>query len=62
MEAVRTLRPDAVVVTRLSRFMRNARLTLDAVHELRELGVGLICADEHIDTRERGLAICFWPS
>ena len=59
MEAVRTLRPDAVVVTRLSRFMRNARLTLDAVHELRELGVGLICADEHIDTRERGLGDMF---
>ena len=56
MEAVRTLHPDAVYVTRLSRFMRNARLTLNAVHELRGLGVALICKDEPIDTRQRGVA------
>ncbi len=49
-------RPDAVVVTRLSRFMRNARLTLNVVHELREMGVALICKDEPIDTRQRGVA------
>ena len=56
MDLVRELRPDAVVVTRLSRFMRNARLTLNAVHELREMGVALICKDEPIDTRQRGVA------
>ncbi len=52
-------RPDAVLVTRLSRFMRNARLTLNAVHELREMGVALICKDEPIDTRQRGLSDLF---
>ena len=56
MEAVQSLRPDAVYVTRLSRFMRNARLTLNAVHELRGLGVALIWKDEPIDTRQRGVA------
>ncbi|MEE8159847.1 MAG: recombinase family protein [Dehalococcoidia bacterium] len=56
MDLIRELRPDAVVVTRLSRFMRNARLTLNAVHELREMGVALICKDEPIDTRQRGVA------
>ena len=56
MAAVKDLRPDAVVVTRLSRFMRNARLTLNAVHELRELGVALICTDEPVDTRDGGMA------
>ena len=55
MEGVTALRPDGVVVTRLSRFMRNARLTLNAVHELRELGVALICTDEPIDTRQHGI-------
>jgi DNA invertase Pin-like site-specific DNA recombinase len=34
MKAIHSFRPDAVVVTRLSRFMRNARLTLNAVHEM----------------------------
>jgi DNA invertase Pin-like site-specific DNA recombinase len=56
MGLARELHPDAVVVTRLSRFMRNARLTLNAVHELREMGVALICKDEPIDTRQRGVA------
>jgi site-specific DNA recombinase len=56
MDLVRERRPDAVLVTRLSRFMRNARLTLNAVHELRELGVALICTDEPIDTRQRGVS------
>ena len=56
MDAIKSLRPDAVLVTRLSRFMRNARLTLDAVHEMREMGVALICKDEPIDTRQRGIA------
>ena len=59
MEAVRTLRPDAVYVTRLSRFMRNARLTLNSVHELRGLGVALICKDEPIDTRQGGMSDMF---
>ena len=59
MEAVRASRADAVVVTRLSRFMRNARLTLNAVHELRELGVALICTDEPIDTRQHGIGDMF---
>ncbi len=59
MEALRVQRPDAVVVTRLSRFMRNARLTLNAVHEMRELGVALVCKDEPIDTRQRGIADMF---
>ena len=52
----RESRPDAVAVTRLSRFMRNARLTLNAVHEPRGLAVALICKDEPIDTRQRGVA------
>lgn len=56
MEALRSHRPDAVLVTRLTRFMRNARLTLNAVHEMRELGVALICKDEPIDTRQRGIS------
>ncbi len=56
MDAIKSLRPDAVLVTRLSRFMRNARLTLDAVHDMREMGVALICKDEPIDTRQRGIA------
>ena len=56
MVAIKALRPGAVLVTRLSRFMRNARLTLNAVHELRELGVALICTDEPIDTRDGGMA------
>ncbi len=56
MEALRIHRPDAVIVTRLSRFMRNARLTLNAIHQMRELGVALICKDEPIDTRHRGIA------
>ena len=55
MDSIKSLRPDGVVVTRLSRFMRNARLTLNAVHEMRGLGVALICKDEPIDTRQRGL-------
>ncbi len=59
MEALRVQRPDAVVVTRLSRFMRNARLTLNAVHEMRALGVALVCKDEPIDTRQRGIADMF---
>ena len=59
MEALRVQRPDAVVVTRLSRFMRNARLTLNAVHEMRELGVALVCKDEPIDTRQRGISDMF---
>ena len=59
METLRVQRPDAVVVTRLSRFMRNARLTLNAVHEIRELGVALICKDEPIDTRQRGISDMF---
>ena len=36
--------------------MQNARLTLDAVHDMREMGVALICKDEPIDTRQRGIA------
>ena len=56
MDLVTDRRPDAVLATRLSRFMRNARLTLNAVHELRGLGVALICKDEPIDTRQRGVA------
>jgi len=56
MDLVRELRPDAVVVTRISRFMRNLRLTLNAVHELREIGVALICKDEPVNTRQRGVA------
>ena len=59
MAAVRLHQPDAVLTTRLSRFMRNARLTLNAVHEMRELGVGLICRDEPIDTRQKGIADLF---
>jgi len=59
MKAIQSLRPDAVIVTRLSRFMRNARLTLNAVHEMRELGVALICKDEPIDTRQRGISDMF---
>ena len=59
MEAIKQSRPDAVVVTRLSRLMRNARLTLNAVHEMRELGVALICKDEPIDTRQRGIGDMF---
>ena len=59
MEALRVQRPDAVLVTRLSRFMRNARLTLNAVHEMRELGVALVCKDEPIDTRQRGISDMF---
>ncbi len=59
MEALRAQRPDAVLVTRLSRFMRNARLTLNAVHEMRELGVALVCKDEPIDTRQRGISDMF---
>ncbi len=59
MRAIRSFRPDAVVVTRLSRFMRNARLTLNAVHEMGELGVALICKDEPIDTRQRGISDMF---
>ena len=59
MDALAERRPDAVLVTRLSRFMRNARLTLNAVHEMRELGVALICTDEPIDTRQRGVADMF---
>ena len=43
----------------LSRFMRNARLTLNAVHEMRELGVALVCKDEPIDTRQRGISDMF---
>ena len=58
-EALLVQRPDAVVVTRLSRFMRNARLTLNAVHEMRELGMALICKDEPIDTRQRGISDMF---
>lgn len=59
LSALKHHRPDAVLVTRLSRFMRNARLTLNAVHEMREMGVALICKDEPIDTRQRGLADLF---
>ncbi len=59
LEAVRSHRPDAVLVTRLSRFMRNARLTLNAVHDMRELGVGLVCKDEPIDTRQHGISDMF---
>ena len=55
MDAVARLRPDAILVTRLSRFMRNTRLTLNAVHEMREMGVSLIATDEPIDTRQRGI-------
>ncbi len=59
MSALKHHRPDAVLVTRLSRFMRNARLTLNAVHDMREMGVALICKDEPIDTQQRGLADLF---
>lgn len=59
MSSLKRHRPDAVLVTRLSRFMRNARLTLNAVHELREMGVALICKDEPINTRQRGLSDLF---
>ena len=59
MDSIKSLRPDGVVVTRLSRFMRNARLTLNAVHEMRGLGVALICQDEPIDTRQRGIGDMF---
>ena len=59
MAALQRHRPDAVLATRLSRFMRNARLTLNAVHELRGKGVALICKDEPIDTRQRGLGDLF---
>ena len=62
MSALNRHRPDAVLVTRLSRFMRNARLTLNAVHEMREMGVALICKDEPIDTRQRGLSDLFLAS
>ena len=51
MKAVRQLKPDAVLVTKVSRFMRNARLTHRAVAEMLDLGVHLICVDEVIDTR-----------
>ena len=37
---IHDLKPDAVLVTRLSRFMRNARETLNAVYEMRKLDVG----------------------
>jgi site-specific DNA recombinase len=56
MATLKQLKPDAVLTTRLSRFMRNARLTLNAVHEMREIGVALICTDEPIDTRQRGVS------
>ena len=59
MQALRVQRPDAVVGTRLSRFMRNARLTLNAVHQMREMNVALICKDEPIDTRQRGISDMF---
>jgi site-specific DNA recombinase len=59
MQSLRVHRPDAVLVTRLSRFMRNARLPLNAIHEMREMGVALICKDEPIDTRQRGIADMF---
>ena len=39
--------------------MRNARLTLNALHDLKEMGVALICKDEPIDTRQRGLSDLF---
>ena len=39
--------------------MRNARLTLNAVHEMRELGVALVCKDEPIDTRQHGISDMF---
>ena len=55
MQALKHHRPDAVLTTRLARFMRNARLTLNAVHEMREMGVALICTDEPVDTRQRGV-------
>ncbi|MCI0879230.1 MAG: recombinase family protein, partial [Chloroflexi bacterium] len=59
MDACRAQRPDLVLCTRLSRFMRNARLTLNAVHELRQLGVALVCKDEPIDTRQKGIGDLF---
>ena len=59
MRALRIHKPDAVLVTKLSRFMRNARQTLNTIHHMRELGVALICKDEPIDTRQRGIADMF---
>ena len=59
MRSLKAYKPDAVLVTRLSRFMRNARLTLNAIHDMRQIGVALICKDEPIDTRRRGISDMF---
>ena len=59
MRSLKANKPDAVLVTRLSRFMRNARLTLNAIHDMRQIGVALICKDEPIDTRRRGISDMF---
>ena len=57
MKAVRQRKPDAVLVTKVSRFMRNARLTHRAVAEMLDLGVHFICLDEVIDTRNGLIAV-----
>ena len=69
LEAVKTYRPDRVVVTRLSRLGRNARLIHETIGELENLGVGLVCIHENIDTSLGGMTrklVCTsppqWPS
>ena len=55
LEAVKTYRADRVVVTRLSRLGRNARLIHETIGDLENLGVGLVCIHENIDTSVGGM-------
>lgn len=45
-------RIDTVVVTKLDRFMRNTRLLLQYVDDLKRLGIRFIATDDNIDTGE----------
>ncbi len=52
---------DLVAVTKIDRFMRNTRLLLNYIHDLKEAGVGFAAKAEGIDTRKPGLGDVIVP-
>jgi site-specific DNA recombinase len=47
---------NLVAVTKLDRFFRNIRLTLNYIHELETSAVSFVAHDDNIDTRQPGMA------
>lgn len=52
MQEARDKHVDMVAVTKLDRFMRNTRLLLNYVDDLKNLGIGFAAGDDNIDTTD----------